>query len=758
MKKLRFAPIILGCLFLLPYSGWSQYVINGSTIDLGSNCYQLTPPATYQGGAVWFQNKVTLTEDLRVQGTLNLGSIDGGGADGIAFVLQPVCSGLGSLGGGLGYLGISPSLAIEFDSWQNGEYADPIDDHIALMSNGVISHNTPNNLSGPYVYSNLEDGLDHSFDIQWDAGTTTLTLIFDGSTVFNYSDDIVTSIFAGNDNVFWGFTAATGAAVNYQTVCISDVLFTEDGSYLVTHPSCPDFDNGSIDLDPAGGIEPITYLWSNGEVTEDISGLTEGEYSVTVTDGNGCQTVYTIELLNAVDDEAPVLNCPDITVNNDPGECGARVYYNITSTDNCPVTYLEGFTYIGTMGGSSYFVSDNSFTWTGALAHSQANGLHMATITSAEENDFVVNGLISSGLISTNPWIGLSDDVVEGEFRWINGEAFSYSNWGPGEPNNLGGEHYTNYLFNGVSAQWNDLPDDLGFGWTPNPYIIELEGTQVFLQAGYYSGAIFPKGTTTVTYQAVDASGNTAECSFNVTVIDADNSCGCTYSQGYWKTHSEFGPAPYDETWGMLPDGASTIFFLSGQSYYNVLWTSPAGNAYYILAHQYIATQLNFLSGAYPVAAQDAFDEATGLFSLYTPAQIKAMKSNNPVRQRFLALASILDDYNNGIIGPGHCEDEGEKAAEAGITIQQPGSGLKVYPNPVSESATIEFTVSEEARTTVELYNMVGQKMEKLFDEMTLAGNTYQVVFNAGSYNKGIYLVVVKSGNNIKQERISIGN
>ena len=37
---------------------------------------------------------------------------------------------------------------------------------------------------------------------------------------------------------------------------------------------------------------------------------------------------------------------------------------------------------------------------------------------------------------------------------------------------------------------------------------------------------------------------------------------GCTLTQGYWKTHSEYGPAPYDDTWALLPAGADSPFFL----------------------------------------------------------------------------------------------------------------------------------------------------------------------------------------------------
>jgi len=525
MKKLRVNFLLWCCISLLPLSGWSQYVLNGSAIDQGGNCFRLTPALLSQGGAVWFQNKITLNEDFSVQGTINLGTIDAGGADGIAFVLQPVCSGLGVVGGGLGYLGISPSLAIEFDTWQNGDVSDPAQDHIALMKNGVTNHVSPNNLWGPNTSrGNLETGLNYSFSIDWDASTTTLSLTFNGSLLMTYSNDIVTSIFGGNANVFWGFTAATGAAVNNQRVCISNVSFTEEGSYTATNPSCPDYNNGAIDLNPAGGIPPFSYTWSNGATTEDVSGLVAGTYSVTVTDGNGCQSEYTIELSDEQDTEAPVISCPgDITVNNDPGQCGAKVCYNVTSTDDCLVNSLPGFTFLGSLGNSSYFISNASFTWLNALADSRANGLHLAAVTSQQENDLIVNGLFANGLENSNPWIGFSDAEAEGDWKWVNCEAYSFTNWHAGEPNNLAGgnEHYANYYNIGGVIKWNDLPSDLP-GWTPNPYILEVEGTPLSLLSGLYSGEEFPVGTTTVSYEATDAAGNSSTCSFTVTVLDTE--------------------------------------------------------------------------------------------------------------------------------------------------------------------------------------------------------------------------------------------
>ncbi|MEW6502699.1 MAG: hypothetical protein AB1457_01910 [Chloroflexota bacterium] len=125
----------------------------------------------------------------------------------------------------------------------------------------------------------------------------------------------------------------------------------------------------------------------------------------------------------------------------------------------------------------------------------------------------------------------------------------------------------------------------------------------------------------------------------------------CTLTPGYWKTHSKYGPAPYDSTWALL--GEDNTFFLSGITNYQVLWTSPSGgNAYYILAHAYLAAKLNILNGASTTANVDAaLSYAQSFFNTYTPASTLSRS----VRNAAIAQAEVLDSYNNGLIGPGHC-------------------------------------------------------------------------------------------------------
>lgn len=127
---------------------------------------------------------------------------------------------------------------------------------------------------------------------------------------------------------------------------------------------------------------------------------------------------------------------------------------------------------------------------------------------------------------------------------------------------------------------------------------------------------------------------------------------GCTLTQGYWKTHSRYGPAPYDTTWAKV--GEDTPFYLSGQSYYQVLWTSPSGGqAYYILAHQFIAAQLNVLNGASTTPTVDAaLAWAEGFFQTHTPTSF-----GKTLARQAKDHAATLDAYNNGLAGPVHCSE-----------------------------------------------------------------------------------------------------
>jgi hypothetical protein len=245
-----------------------------------------------------------------------------------------------------------------------------------------------------------------------------------------------------------------------------------------------------------------------------------------------------------------------------------------------------------------------------------------------------------------------------------------------------------------------------------------------------------------------------ADCSFT---IDIPCGSGCTLTQGYWKTHSEFGPAPYDDTWSMLPNGASTTFFLSGKNYYQVLWTPPAGgNVYYILGHQYIAAKLNQLNGAsIPPAVLTAYNDATNLFNTFTPTAMAKWKGSQ--RNNALAIAGVLENYNSGVTGPGHCDEDSSGEGERLAWLpEDPGPDILInaQPNPFAGEVTFRITLPYSSPVTLDLLNANGQKVATVFSGFLEEGRQQQIVFNAADLHSGLYLYRLTTDSEVKSGQV----
>jgi SprB-like repeat protein/type IX secretion system substrate protein len=97
------------------------------------------------------------------------------------------------------------------------------------------------------------------------------------------SEDI-TDISAGT------YTVTVTDANGCTTTC-SNTVTEAPGlqvSCVKTNISCKNANDGSIDVTISGGVEPLVFEWSNGANSEDLSNLSKGTYTITVTDANGC--------------------------------------------------------------------------------------------------------------------------------------------------------------------------------------------------------------------------------------------------------------------------------------------------------------------------------------------------------------------------------------------------------------------------------------------------------------------------------------
>ena len=273
-----------------------NFVVNGNTIIQPGPIYQLTQPLGNQAGSVWNSSLLDLNFPFDFEVELFFGC-NNAGADGMAFVLQQVSSTIGSSGGGIGYLGISPSFGVEFDTWQNGNYGDPNHDHLAIQRNGSLNHNGIDNLFGPIGFPpgnmNIEDCSWHDVRFIWDPSINLFIVNFDGMQLVNYTIDIINTCFSGNPNVYWGFTAATGGANNLQQ-------FRFKNYNLLDNTICR---GDSIQINSLITNSSLSYLWlPNSGIDNNISSAPfffpnmTTTYTLEVTNSYGCSFIDTFNI------------------------------------------------------------------------------------------------------------------------------------------------------------------------------------------------------------------------------------------------------------------------------------------------------------------------------------------------------------------------------------------------------------------------------------------------------------------------------
>ena len=158
--------------------------------------------------------------------------------------------------------------------------------------------------------------------------------------------------------------SVTGVTSGYYSVTVTDAYnATISGSWFVsqtanlvvtgtaTPASCPTIADGSIDITVTGGTPPYQYLWSTDATTEDITGLAVGNYTVTVTDFNGCMKVQSYYV------DYTSLTCSNTFVF---GFVNNVVCYSATNT----ITVAEApFTFTVVAGGNASFIAGSKIIY-----------------------------------------------------------------------------------------------------------------------------------------------------------------------------------------------------------------------------------------------------------------------------------------------------------------------------------------------------------------------------------------------------------
>jgi glucose/arabinose dehydrogenase len=212
-----------------------EVVTNGNASKAGNNL-RLTPDANSQVGSAFYNRALQVdgSTSFNTQFQFQLSGGQGsGGADGFTFVLHNDSRGAGAIGAGggsVGYAGIGRSLAIEFDTYDNGA-GDPDANHISLLRNGTVSTAVKNATAG----LDLNGGTAMNAWVDYNAATKQLSVFLSntttkpGTAVLTETIDLAATV--GNQ-AFIGFTGATGGLRNLQE--IQNWTFNSNASFVGT--------------------------------------------------------------------------------------------------------------------------------------------------------------------------------------------------------------------------------------------------------------------------------------------------------------------------------------------------------------------------------------------------------------------------------------------------------------------------------------------------------------------------------------------
>ena len=197
------------------------------------------------------------------------------------------------------------------------------DDYIITVTDGIGCEKVlPINIPSPPIFdvtpvvTNIScfGANDGSIDLNFIGGIAPVTLVWnDGSTSGTSRNNLPPGIYSVV------ITDSKPCTIS-RTFTIVEPSILSLSANLSNPLDCTNGSSGDIDLIIAGGVPPYSFLWTNGATTEDLSGVTAGNYGVTLTDANGCTTSKTYTLIRPMPLEVGVttqtdFNCATRVVN-----------------------------------------------------------------------------------------------------------------------------------------------------------------------------------------------------------------------------------------------------------------------------------------------------------------------------------------------------------------------------------------------------------------------------------------------------------
>ncbi|NUQ80208.1 MAG: T9SS type A sorting domain-containing protein [Bacteroidetes bacterium] len=139
----------------------------------------------------------------------------------------------------------------------------------------------------------------------------------------------------------------------------------------------------------------------------------------------------------------------------------------------------------------------------------------------------------------------------------------------------------------------------------------------------------------------------------------------------------------------------------------------------------------------------------------YTLTKADSLKDLFTLGQKFETLSGIVDAFFLSYsLQP---RDSADFGFNSGISVRDENPGAfelsQNYPNPFNPSTTIRFRVPVTSTVTIEVFNLLGQRVTTLVNKQ-IAANTNQVVtFNGAGLSSGLYFYQLKADNRVMATR-----
>ncbi len=264
-------------------------------------------------------------------------------------------------GGTFDYLWSDGQTTATASALPPGNYTVVVSDAAGCVYTGAVTIGSlPEPTANPASNAPLCEGETLNLTANANGGTPGYTWSWSGPASFSATDPnpSLNNVSIANSGTYGvTVTDANGCEdrANLNVVINPAPLFSLTG----VDPDCNGASTGSITLTTAA-TPPLSFAWSNGATTQNISNLPAGNYAVTLTDGNNCQATDNLDI-----GEPAVL---ELTVDSNDGACGLpNGSASASATGGTP-----GYTYAWSNGGAGPVISDllpGSYTVTVADAN-----------------------------------------------------------------------------------------------------------------------------------------------------------------------------------------------------------------------------------------------------------------------------------------------------------------------------------------------------------------------------------------------------